>query len=215
MQRCFAFGQDTCPGVNRLLPILDVISHAYRDRRGHGTPMCPYRKTIKMTYDPEKHHRKSIRLKEYDYSKPNAYFITICTYNKECIFGAIINGEMRLNEYGKIVDNEWLKTPTIRSYVLLDKYIIMPNHFHGIIIIVDNVNICRDTVPVSSVQPWRLQNHASPVSPRLNNLEGQHHIRSQSFVHSRPQRQNKSTKSKNHRQTVWQPRFTSILSETP
>mgnify|MGYP001587980987 CR=1 FL=1 len=57
---------------------------------------------------------------------------------------------MQLNEYGKIVDNEWLKTPTIRPYVLLDKYIIMPNHIHGIIIIVDNVTICRDTVPVSS-----------------------------------------------------------------
>ena len=111
-------------------------------------------------------------------------------------FGAITNGEMRLNECGKIVDNEWLKTPTIRQYVLLDKYIIMPNHVHGIIII-DNVNICRDTAPVSRVQPWRLQNHASPVSLRLNNLEGQHHIRSrQLFVHSRPQQQNKYVKSK-------------------
>ncbi len=119
----------------------------------------------KMTYDPEKHHRKSVRLREYDYSKPNAYFITICTYNKECIFGAIINGEMQLNAYGKIVENEWLKTPTIRPYVLLDKYIIMPNHIHGIIII-DGVAMCRDTVPVSSCATVEVAETRIPVSPR-------------------------------------------------
>ena len=93
MQCCFAFGQ----GHGHRVPTY-LCGGIWR--------LCPYHKTIKMTYDPQKHHRKSIRLKEYDYSKPNAYFITICTYNKECIFGAIINGEMHLNEYGKIVDNE-------------------------------------------------------------------------------------------------------------
>jgi len=159
-----------------------------------------------MTYDPQKHHRKSIRLKEYDYSKPNAYFITICTYNKECILGAIVNGKMQLNEYGKIVENEWLKTPTIRPYVLLDKYIIMPKHIHGIIII-DS----RDTEPVSPVF------HMFPMSPRLNNLEGQHHIRSrQSFVHSRPQQQNRYMKSpKPTAKRYGNHDFMSVLFETP
>ncbi|TVM04308.1 MAG: transposase [Candidatus Brocadia sp. WS118] len=96
-----------------------------------------------MTYDPDKHHRRSIRLKEYDYSKAVAYFITICTHNKECILGDVIHGEMRSNEYGMIVENEWVKTAEIRSNIIIDKYIVMPNHVHGIIIIQDNG---RDTV---------------------------------------------------------------------
>ncbi len=96
-----------------------------------------------MAYDPDKHHRRSIRLKEYDYSRAGTYFVTICTYNKECIFGNVINGEMRLNEYGMIVENEWVKTAEIRSNVIIDKYIVMPNHVHGIIIILDDG---RDTV---------------------------------------------------------------------
>ena len=176
--------------------------------------LCPHRKTIKMTYDPQKHHRKSIRLKEYDYSKPNAYFITICTYNKECIFGAIINGEMQLNEYGKIVANEWLKTPTIRQYVLLDKYIIMPNHFHGIIIITDNR---RGTAPMSSRATVEVAESRVSRDPRLNNLEGQHHILSrQLFVHSRQQQQNKYMKSKKTTaRAVWQPRFYEHIIRNP
>lgn len=55
-----------------------------------------------MTYDPDKHHRRSIRLKEYDYSKTGAYFVTICTYNKECILGDAINGDVLLSKYGMI-----------------------------------------------------------------------------------------------------------------
>jgi putative transposase len=59
-----------------------------------------------MKYNREKHHRHSVRLKEYDYSSPAAYFVTICAWNRECIFGEIIDGEMRLNEYGKVVQRE-------------------------------------------------------------------------------------------------------------
>src|ERR1700758_186582 len=93
---------------------------------------------IKMKYDPEKHHGRSIRLKEYDYSQSGAYFITVCTYNRECLFGDVVNGEMRLNKWGTIVENELLKTPELRPNVLLDEYVVMPNHLHGIIVIVDN-----------------------------------------------------------------------------
>jgi len=56
-----------------------------------------------MAYDPEKHHRRNIRLKGYDYTQPGAYFIAICTHGRECLFGEIIDGEMHLNEAGQIV----------------------------------------------------------------------------------------------------------------
>ena len=90
-----------------------------------------------MNYNPEKHHRRSIRLKGYDYSQIGAYFITICSHKHECIFGEINGNKMCLNEFGDIVETEWLKTPNIRNNVKLDEFIIMPNHLHGIIHIVD------------------------------------------------------------------------------
>ena len=83
----------------------------------------------------EKHHRKSIRLKEYDYSQPGEYFVTICTQNHEYLFGSIVNGNMDLNEKGKVVDKCWKGIPEHFSNVALDEYIIMPDHFHGIVII--------------------------------------------------------------------------------
>ena len=86
------------------------------------------------------HHRKSIRLKEYNYSLPGEYFITICTYKRDCLFGEIIRGEMHLNPLGLIVQEEWLKTQIIRPEIELDEFIIMPNHLHGIIVIKDEPN---------------------------------------------------------------------------
>ncbi len=169
-----------------------------------------------MTYDPEKHHRKSVRLKEYDYSKPNAYFITICTYNKECIFGAIINGEMQLNAYGKIVENEWLKTPTIRQYVLLDKYIIMPNHFHGIIII-DGVAMCRDTVPVSSHATEEVAKSRIPHIPTFEQFGRPTSHSIPTIIRSFKAATTKQIREiqKTHRQTVWQPRFYEHIIRNP
>lgn len=92
-------------------------------------------------YNPKFHHRKSIRLKEYDYTNPNWYYITICTHNKEHLFGSVVNNKMKLNEYGKIAEEEWLKTKEIRKNIDLDYYVIMPNHIHGIIIIEYNENV--------------------------------------------------------------------------
>ena len=90
-----------------------------------------------MTFDPEKHHRRSIRLRNYDYSQPGAYFVTICTYQKQSWFGEIKNGQIYLNQLGKIVADEWLKTCKIRPNFKLDEWVIMPNHFHRIVIIND------------------------------------------------------------------------------
>jgi putative transposase len=82
-------------------------------------------------------NRKAIRLKEYDYSLPGGYFITICTFDKQWLFGNIVHEEMQLNACGEIVQEEWKQTPALRPEILLDEYMVMPNHFHGIVIITD------------------------------------------------------------------------------
>ena len=104
-----------------------------------------------MVYNPEKHHRRSIRLQGHDYSQPGHYFITICTQNQECLFGKIENSKMILNKYGKIAKNEWLKSFKIRQELNLDCYIIMPNHIHGIIIISKNEFVVRANVSLPSL----------------------------------------------------------------
>ena len=88
-----------------------------------------------MNYDPELHHRHSIRLKGYDYSQAGAYFITICTSERICLFGKIEHGQMILNDVGIIAYNKWWKTTELRKNVELDAFVVMPNHIHGIIII--------------------------------------------------------------------------------
>lgn len=91
---------------------------------------------MKSTYNPEIHHRHSIRLKDYDYSQLGAYFITICTYKRECKLGEIIDDKIIMNTSGEIVKNVWLDLPKHYSNIELDEFIIMPNHVHGIIFIV-------------------------------------------------------------------------------
>lgn len=87
-------------------------------------------------YDPKRHHRRSIRLPEYDYSQPGAYFVTLCAQDRACLFGEVVDGEMRLNDAGRIVREEWLRTAEIRPSVEMDAFVVMPNHVHGIIVIV-------------------------------------------------------------------------------
>lgn len=70
-----------------------------------------------MSYDPEKHHRCSIRLKEYDYTQPGVYFITVCTHERACRFGEVAKGEMRLNELGRIVWEEWFRSAAVRPNI--------------------------------------------------------------------------------------------------
>ena len=86
-----------------------------------------------MAFNKIIHHRRSIRLTEYDYSQPNAYFVTICTFKKECLFGEVVDREMRLNEVGMIVANDWIHSGVIRNEIELDEWIIMPNHFHAVV----------------------------------------------------------------------------------
>ena len=88
-----------------------------------------------MRFDPERHHRRSIRLKGYDYSQPGTYFITICAHDRACLFGEVVDGEMRLNEYGHIVRRCWEEIPLHFPHAELDTFVVMPNHVHGIVIL--------------------------------------------------------------------------------
>jgi hypothetical protein len=91
-----------------------------------------------MNYNPQIHHRRSIRLKNYDYASSGAYFVTIVTHQRQCLFGAIVDGAMRLNEWGAIAERCWMEIPQHYPHVILDAFVIMPNHVHGIIILNEN-----------------------------------------------------------------------------
>ena len=133
-----------------------------------------------MAYNPNLHHRRSIRLREWDYSGPGGYFVTICSYRRESMFGEIRNGRMDLNSYGEIVQQSWVDLPKHYHNILLDEFVIMPNHVHGIIVIVDDIvvdntnsavgaslrlaptEIRHDTQPAPT-ERWNAMNHR-PVS---------------------------------------------------
>ena len=90
-----------------------------------------------MGYDRHKHHRRSIRLPGCDYSHPGAYFVTLCTYGRDCLFGAVDGGAVRLNDYGRVARDEWLRSAAPRDEIELDAFVVMPNHIHGIVVITD------------------------------------------------------------------------------
>jgi putative transposase len=87
-----------------------------------------------MKYNPEIHHRHSLRLQNYDYSKNGNYFVTIVVKNRLLLFGNVKNGMMNLNDAGKMIDNVWNNLPKYIPGIEIDCGVVMPNHFHGIII---------------------------------------------------------------------------------
>jgi putative transposase len=89
-----------------------------------------------MTYEPERHHRRSIRLQGYDYAQAGAYFVTICVHDRACLLGEIVDGEMRMNDAGCMVHGVWDDVPNYYAGVELDAFVVMPNHVHGIVVVV-------------------------------------------------------------------------------
>lgn len=89
-----------------------------------------------MKYNPDDHHRRSIRLKGYDYSHPGAYFVTICTQDRAVLFGEVGDGEMWLNDAGAMVQSVWEEMSAFYPGVETDSFVVMPNHIHGIVILV-------------------------------------------------------------------------------
>ena len=130
-----------------------------------------------MKQNPVLHHRRSIRLKDYDYSQQGTYFVTVCTYNRKCNLGKVINDEVQLNKYGHIVENEWIKIADIRKNVELDTYVIMPNHLHGILLITDSrgtehraPTVEQFGKPVSGSLPTIIRSFKSTVTKQINRL---------------------------------------------
>ena len=88
-----------------------------------------------MIYEPQKHQRRSVQLANYNYAESGAYFVTIVVQNRRCIFGEVVDGKIELNGLGQIVTDEWERSHHIRKEIELDRFVVMPNHLHGIVMI--------------------------------------------------------------------------------
>ncbi|MBN2367040.1 MAG: transposase [Calditrichaeota bacterium] len=99
-----------------------------------------------MSLYKNKYRIESSRLKGWDYSSPGNYFITICTKNRKCLLGDVVNGKIVLSEMGKIVENYWREIPNHFNGIILDEFVIMPNHVHGIISIVETPKLGVSTI---------------------------------------------------------------------
>lgn len=125
-------------------------------------------------------NRRSIRLKGYDYSQAGAYFVTICTQDRVYLFGEVVDGEMRLNEWGEIVRQCWFDIPAHFPKAALDEFVVMPNHIHGIIVLVDSPVGATHASPLPT-QPRGPQrqsiasivgSYKSAVAKRINQQRG-------------------------------------------
>ena len=86
-------------------------------------------------YDPTRHQRRSTRLTAYDYAQAGAYYVTICTQDRLCLFGEVVNGNMVLEDAGRAIWRVWEALPARFPHIALDAFVVMPNHIHGIIVI--------------------------------------------------------------------------------
>jgi len=132
-----------------------------------------------MCYDPEKHHRRSIRLKGWDYRNSGAYFVTLVAHERELLFGEMVGDEVRLSEFGEIARDEWLASPNIRREIQLDVFVVMPNHIHGIVWIVsDDVGATGRSPlppphgPASKSLGSFIAGYKSVVTKRINQIRG-------------------------------------------
>ncbi|HEV8720734.1 MAG TPA: transposase [Candidatus Binatia bacterium] len=101
-----------------------------------------------MNTNPTQHHRRSIRLRAYDYSQAGAYFVTTCTHERACLFGDVVDCEMRVNDAGRMVEQCWSAIPNHFPHVDLDAFVVMPNHVHGIIVITDRAVGAKNFSPL-------------------------------------------------------------------
>ena len=113
-------------------------------------------------------HRRSIRLPEHNYTQTGAYFVTICARGRERLFGQIVGDEMRLNETGRIVQACWHEIPIHFPHVELDAFVVMPNHVHGIILIVAEPVGATHASPLPPTHASPLQGH--PRGPKRGSI---------------------------------------------
>jgi REP element-mobilizing transposase RayT len=129
-----------------------------------------------MPYNSHIHHRRSMRLKNHDYSQAGLYFITICVRNRECLFGEIVNGKMQLSPLGIIANVLWHEIKNHTKNVDLGEFTIMPNHIHGIITFYgdngdnnDNGVGARHALPLRRRQTKRAEQMEQSISSRFQN----------------------------------------------
>lgn len=126
--------------------------------------------------DPERRHRRSTRLRDYDYSRAGAYFITVCTKGRKSLFREVKDGEVVLNELGRIAEEEWRKSAQVRIEIDLDAWVVMPSHIHGIVIIADERR--RGDRPVARGGPRArslgamMAGFKSAATKRINTMRG-------------------------------------------
>ncbi len=171
-----------------------------------------------------KYRIESSRLKNYDYSQNGAYFVTIVTKNRDHFFGEIVGKAMILNEIGKIVWDEWFLSEKIRTNIFMDKFVIMPNHIHGIVIIDNERNAMDDgtvdtvdgvTVDVADVETLRRNVSTGMATQDNRNFHGKNKFMSkispQKSSLSHMIREFKSAVTRKSREKTsnfaWQPRF--------
>jgi len=152
-----------------------VIQGGFRTRPYKHTQLkTNHLQERKMTYNPDIHHRRSIRLKGYDYSRAGLYFVTIITHHRLPLFGEIIEGEMILNVAGWIAENTWFDLVNHVSNVTLHEFVVMPNHVHGIIEITQSVGDCsvaEDAVRAGSKPALNHERPSVEKEPKSSNGE--------------------------------------------
>ena len=152
-----------------------------------------------MTLFKNKYRSESARLRGWDYRNPGYYFVTICTRQREHFFGAVMGDDVQLSPIGEIAAQFWSEIPSHHKGIELDKWIVMPNHVHGIVIIRENAVV--GTLHATSLQPSQPQDNAkmSQISPKAGSLSVV--IRSYKSAVSRWAGLN------GYKNFAWQPRF--------
>ena len=132
---------------------------------------------MRDNHRPEPRNRRSIRLKGYDYAQEGAYFVTVCTRQQQCLFGSIRDGRMRLNDAGRAVRDCWNDLPRHYPHVKMDAMVVMPNHVHGIVVLLDAVGAGLKPAPTTRqgkrhALPEIVRGFKTFASRRVNQLRG-------------------------------------------
>jgi len=142
-----------------------------------------------MKFNTQVHQRRSIRLKKYDYTQPGGYFITMVTFEREHLFGEIENEEVKLSKFGLVAKQQWEKLPKRFPNIELGAFVVMPNHVHGIIQILERTGTANNSTshgddssrraptegfqkPVPNSIPTIVRSYKSAVSYRINLMRG-------------------------------------------
>ena len=124
-----------------------------------------------MSFNPDIHHRRSVRLKDYDYSQAGAYFVTVCAWKKEYLFGEISEGKVSCSDVGEIISDVWRKLADRFASMELDEFVIMPNHIHGIIVLNVGVGLALPgSLPDTIGKMKPKQKGAASGAPTKNNV---------------------------------------------